>query len=106
MSTVVDKFNTGLLEKVQIRKASEVIENIISKHSEKVFIKMDCEGSEKEIIPELDEAGTLSKITLINMEWHFEYPQHLIDILKKNHFIVTCYRKNNNELGTLIAFKR
>ena len=107
MSTIKDRFEDAeAVEVVQLKKASTVLEPILAKHTEKVFVKIDCEGAEKEIIPELAKSGILKKVSLINMEWHFENPQKLIDILKNEGFVVVCHHDNFDELGMIIAFKK
>jgi len=88
MSTIVDRFaGKGPLEKATIKNVADVFKPIMAKHKEKILLKMDCEGGEYEIIPELETHGLLSSINIIQMEWHFAFPQQIIDVLKRNGFI-------------------
>lgn len=107
MSSVKNIFEDALqVEVIQIKNVSTIFEPIMAKHKEKVFLKIDCEGAEKEIIPALDKSGLLQKISVLIMEWHFESPQYLIDILEKNGFIVFCNHSTPNKLGMIRAFKK
>lgn len=106
MSSVKDNFSNGQIETIQIRNASEILTPLFSKHTEKKFLKIDCEGAEKEILPDLDKAGLLQKTDVIIMEWHNENPQYLIDILTKNNFNVHCIHAVPNILGMITAFKK
>lgn len=100
MSTMVDRFaGKGPLEKATIKNVADVFKPIMAKHKEKILLKMDCEGGEYEIIPELEAHGLLSRVDAIQMEWHFSFPQKLIDILKRNGFTSFYNQSVVNELG-------
>ncbi len=71
----------------------------------KSFLKIDCEGAEYEIIPDLDNAGLLNDADVIIMEWHGKSNQSLIDILVKNIFCIYTHNKFST-IGLIIAFKR
>ena len=77
---------------------------IIERHNEKVFIKLDTEGSEFEIIPLLDEKGLLEKVDVLIMEYHRKGPQNLLDILKRNNFFY-FQEKMNTVAGIIKAVK-
>lgn len=106
MSSVSDKFSDCTdVEKIAIKKASDVIGEIVTKHKENIFLKIDCEGAEKEIVPELDKAGLLKKIKIIIMEWHYENPQYLVDILRRNGFTTFCNHAAINYQGMIRAVR-
>ncbi len=105
MSSVKDSLQ-GKIEKIQIKNASEILKPLFEKHQEKKFLKIDTEGAEKEILPDLDSSGLLKDIDVIIMEWHDENPQYLIDILTKNNFNVHCIHSVGNILGMITAFKK
>ena len=107
MSTVVDRFkNTSKnIEKVVIKSAAEELTKILEKHSEKIFLKIDCEGAEHEIIPSLDEFGILKKIDVLIMEWHFISPEKILHILNKNGFFTFCNHEIPNQVGMIRAIK-
>lgn len=105
MSTVFEnsKENVSSIEEVKIKNAYDVINEIIDKHKEKVFVKLDTEGSEFEILPLLSEKGLLNKIDILIMEYHKKDPQVLLDILKKNNFFY--FQENFADTGVVKAVK-
>lgn len=106
MSSVQDRFKDSKnVETIELKSASEVLKPILEKHNEKVFVKIDCEGAEIEILPDLETSGLLKKVDLIIMEWHFGNYKQIIDILTRNDFLVTC-RYTANDTGMITAFKK
>jgi FkbM family methyltransferase len=104
MSTVQDKFSeTETVVEVAVKKASEIIGPLIEKHNESLMMKIDCEGAEFEILPELASAGLLKKITVIIMEWHFKNPEILVKLLNENGFIVFRNHEIVNYQGIISA---
>lgn len=105
MSTVFQnsKDNVSSIEEVKIKNAYDVINEIINKHKEKVFVKLDTEGSEFEILPLLSETGLLSKIDILIMEYHKKDPQVLLDILKRNNFFY--FQEKFADTGVVKAVK-
>ncbi len=72
---------------VQIRDIREAVQEIFSNHpSEELFLKLDCEGAEYEILEKLDESGLLPKIKVIIIEWHFKGYEPLEKLLTANGF--------------------
>ncbi len=100
MSTVEDKFADKNLvkEKLEVKNAFNVLEEIMTKHTEKVFVKLDAEGAEYEIIPLLSQKGLLKKIDVLIMEYH-SYSDYkiLLDILKNNGFFYFCTKDTFNQ---------
>ncbi|MGL4722320.1 MAG: FkbM family methyltransferase [Desulfovibrionaceae bacterium] len=76
---------------VQLKRASTIIGDIVEKHSEKIFLKIDCEGDEYAILRDLEKSTVLSKIDIVILEWHFNGARELLDILKRNNFV--CFEK-------------
>ena len=74
-------------EKVNIKNAYNVLKDIIEKHNEKIFVKIDTEGSEFEILPLLNKTGLLKKVNVLITEYHKDSPQVLLDILSGNGFM-------------------
>jgi FkbM family methyltransferase len=106
MSTVGDKFpDAKQLVTVELKKASEILAPIIENHSEKIMLKIDCEGAEHRIIPELAVAGLLQKIDIIIMEWHYTNPALLLKILHKERFVTFCNHEIINFQGIIRAVK-
>ena len=107
MSTVKNIFEDKQdVETVEIKQASKILKRLFAQHSEDIFLKIDCEGAEKEILPEIDKAGLLKKVKVIIMEWHYENPQWIIELLSKNNFVVFCNHTAINELGMIRAYKK
>ncbi len=107
MSTVRDSYpECQELTKVVLRHAADVLRPILQNNKHKVFVKIDCEGAETEIIPCLDKAKLLKKVDLIIMEWHFGCFRQLIEVLTKNGFVVCCTHEIAGERGMITAFRK
>ncbi len=99
-SDVADK----KMEVLNLERSSDVLGKIISQRKDRsVIIKMDCEGAEFRIIPNLKEAGLLEKINLIMMEWHGD-PNSIIESLKLEGFSLIRINHSRN-IGMIYAFK-
>lgn len=107
MSSVVNRFEEcSKIEKIEIKKSSNVFIDIIKNHpNKKIFLKMDCEGAEKEILEDLDSSEILKSVDIILMEWHFHNPSGLIEILNSNGYIVFNDELDKNKLGFIRAVK-
>ena len=109
MSTTHDRFaaNEGtIVETVHIQNATEILAPLVDQHLEKIFIKIDCEGAENDILLNLNDSGVLKKVDALVLEWHFEYPNILIELLKKNGFVVFVNHTVINELGMIRAVRQ
>lgn len=74
-SIVIDRKPDGpenvRVETIAVRRASAIVESVVDKYPfRKLVVKMDCEGSEYEILGELAASGQLKKIDFMVMEWH------------------------------------
>lgn len=77
---------TGIA-KVQLLDASGELRRIRQLHPEhSLFVKLDCEGSEYEILEKLDQDGLLPQVHAFLMEWHHKGAAPIEEILKKNGF--------------------
>ena len=93
-------------EPMQLREASEVLAPILSKRDhQKVLAKIDVEGSEYDILPNLAASQLLNEIDFIIMETHFAREREALDILQKNGF---SYFLNSGPagLGVVRAMRR
>jgi FkbM family methyltransferase len=76
-------------EVVVIKDAAKEINSILEENKNKhVIIKCDCEGAEFEIFERLSEEKIVDNIDIVLMEYHFEKPDRLINILTENGFAV------------------
>ena len=76
-------------EMVDLKDAAEVLTPILEENKDKhIIVKCDCEGAEFEIFKRLNEKDIVSRIDVVMMEFHFEKPDRLINILAENGFAV------------------
>jgi len=94
------------MEKINLCRASDILSPIIEKHDlYKIGLKIDCEGAEIEIIPDLEKSGLLRKIDLIILEYHSDNYNTLINILKDKGFNVTRNHHTGAQTGIITAAK-
>jgi FkbM family methyltransferase len=94
-------------ELVEIRDAEAELQSLLGQTADhqQIILKMDCEGSEREIFRRLS-ANTLSRIDVILLEWHS--PSILSEIqttLEKSGFSLLVQQKSK-DLGMLYAFRQ
>lgn len=107
MSSVKNVFSEcDDVEQIHIKNASKILGPLFAKHKENIFLKIDCEGAEKQILPDLEKSGLIKKVDVIVMEWHFEEPTELVDLLLRNNFIVFRLNSIPYELGMIRAYRR
>lgn len=104
---VCKKMKDARKETVHIKDAAKEFETIIDTNKNRyLIVKCDCEGAEFEILERLNEKGILNKIDVIMMEYHFESPNRLINILNENHFAVKLNTDSGRaETGYLYAVR-
>lgn len=91
MSTVSDRFESGEHEKITatLKQTDKILRPIFDNNPElKIMLKIDCEGGEREILPNLFEHGLFDYISVIVMEYHDNYYEPLVEILKSAGFNV------------------
>ena len=96
---------------IQLKKASEILLPILNKYiKEYKVLKIDTEGSEYDIIEELNQSQLLTNFNCIMLEWHDKGDQLLIDTLKANSFEISSVDKNYlsiyGDTGMIYAFNR
>ena len=69
-------------------------------------MKIDCEGAEYEIIPNLIKHDILGKIDVVVMETHYGGEDGMIDAFRKEGFIVYSNQEAPFRTGTLFAFRQ
>ncbi|GHV16875.1 hypothetical protein AGMMS49938_17260 [Fibrobacterales bacterium] len=109
MSSVNDRFSIDKnlpKQSAILKKASEIIIPIFAKHKEKIMLKIDCEGGEREILPDLQSSGLLKQVSVIIMEYHDNYYKPLVELLKESGFQTKIYNQNYMEkVGMIYAEK-
>jgi FkbM family methyltransferase len=92
---------------IKLKKASNVIFNILKKQShKKVLLKIDCEGAEYEILPDLYQNKVLEKVDAVILEWHHnDGGQELKNILLKSGFKTIIHDDLNKMTGFIYAKK-
>ena len=94
-------------EDVKIKPAADEVARAINdfpNHS--LVLKVDCEGSEFEIIESLSEQKLLDQIDVILLEWHEKSPQVIIDTLLGSGFVILNQDNLNGHVGMLYAVKQ
>lgn len=92
------------VERVQLLAADEVLQSIKSDYPEcAIVVKIDCEGSEYEIIRCLHEKRLLGELSTIMIEWHDRGPQELETILHASGFVTFSPAPAGNANGMLYA---
>lgn len=95
------------IERIQLEGVSQVISRIRSEHpGTDMIVKMDCEGSEYEIVERMKKDGLLREVTHFQIEWHVfsatDNPSTIISTLRENGFFCNRTQKNQN-LGMIFA---
>lgn len=81
-----DDNNTSVFE-IDCVDVADELEKIVKKHpTEKILLKIDCEGAEYEIFERLENTGWIDKIDAIVMEWHLGKRGALEAFLSKHRF--------------------
>ena len=76
-------------ETVAIKDAAKELTPILEENKNRhIIVKCDCEGAEFEIFERLSEERIVGKIDIVLMEFHFDKPDRLINILTENGFAV------------------
>jgi len=73
---------------------------------EKIILKIDCEGSEYEILERLNDTGLLPRFDVIMIEWHIKGTAPLRKILHDNNFDILSMGEHNMNIGMMYAFKK
>jgi|25_taG_2_1085351.scaffolds.fasta_scaffold01073_11 FkbM family methyltransferase len=88
--------------KVKILDVKKVLNPIIQENKDlKIVIKMDCEGSEYEIMSSLDDNSLLERIDIFIIEWHDHKPDPIENVLRENNFSV--FSRNLNSISGMIT---
>lgn len=104
-NTFKDKNETLTIE---IASAAVELSKITFRHPDTpLILKIDCEGGEYDIFQSLQDTEILESVSIIMMEWHYDYER--IDFVRKNlqahGFTVFTLADMNGRTGRLYASK-
>lgn len=93
-------------ETVIIKEAGPEILRIMNENPGASFaMKVDCEGAEYEIIPNLIKHDVIKRISVFVMETHYGDEDRIVDALKKESFIVYSNQEAPYRTGMLFAVR-
>lgn len=93
--------------KVEVKNIAEVLNTVVSNHPQQtIFLKVDCEGEEYNIMEKLSSDGGIKNIAGFFIEWHIKGPNVIIDILKDNNFTSFHLPNVGHRSGIIYAFKQ
>jgi FkbM family methyltransferase len=93
---------------IEMRDAESELQSVLAKTTkdERVVLKMDCEGSEREIFQRLS-SDTVSRIDAILLEWHHsDILEQITQKLNKHGFRLLVRRSDDKDRGMLYAFRK
>jgi len=91
---------------VEIRDVVPVFRQIIEDAGGTVIVcKLDCEGSEYDIIQTLKHAGLLERISAFMIEWHLLGPDHIKSALHEAGFSCLSFDEHSGTHGMVYAFR-
>lgn len=105
---IVNTNNRPLVkETIKIRSVVDVVRDVIKDNpSLELVLKVDCEGSEYEIIDALQAAGLLTSVSIILMEWHVHGAKPLADVLGPEGFACLMPGVQTEKAGMIYAFRQ
>ncbi|MGD2094213.1 MAG: FkbM family methyltransferase [Phycisphaerales bacterium] len=81
--------NAPNTETVIVKDVATELARILQENRNRyIIVKCDCEGAEFEIFERLDEQRLVGSIDVVIMEYHFEPPERLVNILTDAGFAV------------------
>lgn len=99
---------SAVREKVVIKDAVEIIDSVAAGiEGCDVIAKIDCEGSEYEILEALKDGNRLSLFRALMIEWHTRGPEDLIRCLEASGFLAFSSRSSHssNAVGMICAVR-
>jgi FkbM family methyltransferase len=93
--------------RIEVKNASRALSQCVQlAPGEKLCAKIDCEGSEYEILDDLEASGWLKNIDVIIMEWHDRQPEGLIGQLQRCGYYVHARSLNpTHAFGLMLAWR-
>ena len=92
-------------ERIYVHSAARELKRILETDKNNIMLKIDCEGSEREIIIDLYENKLLSSVQAISMEYHDGIYRPLIEMMENSGFSVSHTEDTmNNTVGMIYAY--
>jgi FkbM family methyltransferase len=91
--------------KIDLKKSSDILVEIINSKTEFLVAKIDCEGAEYDILNDLESSNLLKHFDAFFIEWHHKGAQLIADTLVRNNFTVLDTVPFTSECGMVYAFK-
>ena len=105
-SFMIDGVLSNNTVKVEVRDLVEDLMKIESSFPENpIFLKIDCEGEEYNIIPHLVQSSAIDKVDSMVIEWHQKGPDALISALNSKGFITMHKPHLLANCGLIYAYK-
>ena len=95
-------------EEVVIKDVAGILDSILEGAGEcEVIAKIDCEGSEYEILEALNDSNKLPLLRALIVEWHSRGPEDLIRCLEASGFLAFSSRSSHssNAVGMIYAVR-
>jgi len=93
-------------ETINLLEATNVLKQIIENHPNEIIIaKIDCEGSEYDIIQNLAQNNMLNNIHCFMIEWHDRGIEPIINYIRQFGFISIYYGVTGNSCGMIYYVK-
>ena len=98
------------IQDIEIFPVNNIIDLVLKEHPDReVLLKVDCEGSEYEIIQSLKESRYIERVSIIMMEWHRRSLSHdpsmLLNSLNSEDFILLKRGSLTDTVGMIYAFR-
>lgn len=107
VETLPSKASQFVKEQVELQDIAKIFPPIKERHPDcDIVLKIDCEGSEYEIMERLEETGLINQVACIIMEWHRingKYPEMLMELLQRNQFAIHMIGSSILAAGTIFA---
>jgi FkbM family methyltransferase len=96
-NTIISEAEAKMEDRIELREASRTLQKIMNEHpAGKFLVKLDCEGSEYDIIENLVNYAMLPAFEVFMIEWH------KIDGYKNRlHNLIKAFRENNFQVLTI-----
>ncbi len=90
---------------IVLKDTAPVMRELLNRHPDTAFaLKLDCEGSEYEIVRNLLEHNLLGLFSIVFIEWHQQGPETLLTSLRSSGF-TSFFQHTSETIGVIYATK-